>query len=395
MAQLDLGYALNLPPERAVEYMVSKGMRLSWNWHDTWKEAHAKAFTVARVVNMEVLKAIRAEVEEAIKGGTTQAEFMRKLAPRLKEMGWWGRSEQDDGKSVGLGNPWRLKVIYQTNLQTAYMAGRWKELQDNADARPYWRYVAVMDSRTRPAHRVLHGKVFRHDDPFWTKFFPPNGWGCRCRVRALAPDQLAGAPVESSAGRIDHEERRIGTNPETGETIRRPVHGYRLPSGQRFTPDPGWDYNPGQAAWQPDLNRYPSEVARQYLEGSISGPDFTRFFKGEVKGDFPVTVLDDRARKVLGTDGQVVKLSSDTLDKQSRSHPDLTPEEYRTLPRITEGEVVQQDDQRLVFFKSEGRLYKAVIKATRDRRELYVTSFQRADEGEKRRETKRGQAIEE
>ncbi|MBU2713723.1 hypothetical protein [Zooshikella harenae] len=24
------------------------------------------------------------------------------------------------------------------------------------------------------------------DDPFWHTHFPPNGWGCKCRVRALS-----------------------------------------------------------------------------------------------------------------------------------------------------------------------------------------------------------------
>lgn len=28
--------------------------------------------------------------------------------------------------------------------------------------------------------------TLRHDHPFWDTHFPPNGWGCKCRVVAVA-----------------------------------------------------------------------------------------------------------------------------------------------------------------------------------------------------------------
>ena len=36
--------------------------------------------------------------------------------------------------------------------------------------------------------------------------------------------------------------------------------------GKFFTPDPGWSYNPGKAAWQPDLSKYPDELIKQYRD---------------------------------------------------------------------------------------------------------------------------------
>ncbi|MEO5332146.1 MAG: phage minor head protein [Magnetococcus sp. YQC-5] len=400
MPTLDLGYALGLPPEKAIDFLTSKGMRFSWDWHDTWKEAHAKSFTVAKAVEMEVLKTIRAEVEAAIKSGATREEFMHKLSPQLKQMGWWGRVEMENGVKATLGSSWRLKNIYQTNLQTSFMAGRWKGMQDNADARPYWKYVAVMDSRTRPAHRAMHGKVFRYDDPFWSKFTPPNGWRCRCRMRALSVEDVksTGVHVESSGDRIGVEDQVVGKNSKTGEPIVRPVSFYRIsnPSGRgelKFKPDPGWDYNPGQAAWQPDLDRYGYRVASQYLEGAVTGPDFTRFFNRDVGGEFPVAVLDDRAMKALNSKTQVVKLSAETLEKQFKSHPELTIGEYQKLPRLTQGDTIQQGDHHLVFFKVEDRLYKGVVKSTRDNQELYMVTFYRTDEGEMRRDAKQSKGF--
>lgn len=395
MSSLEPGYAIGLPPEQAVEYMMSKGMRFSWDWHDTWKEAHAKAFTVAKVTSAEVLKTIRAEVEAAIKNGDTQTEFMRRLEPRLKQLGWWGRVEQEDGKGPMLGSSWRMSVIYRTNLQSAYSAGRWKGMKENAEARPYWMYVAVMDSRTRPAHRVLHGKIFRHDDPFWSKFYPPNGWGCRCRVRALSPRQIEeqNLPVESGHGKIGEEERMVGIDTRTKKEVWRPVSFYRMPNGAKFMSDPGFDYNPGEAAFQPNLDRFPTKTARQYLEGSVTGPDFARFVKGEVGGKVPVTVLDDKTKTALGSQSQTVYLSSDTMDKQRAHHPELSLDEYQKLPRLTDGQVIQQDDSRLVYFKVDGRLYKGVIKVTGNREELYLVSYYRTDESEMARDGRRGKRV--
>ncbi|WP_237172073.1 phage head morphogenesis protein [Pandoraea norimbergensis] len=76
---------------------------------------------------------------------------------------------------VQLGSPWRLQTIFvQTCKRRTCRAI--PAPAENVDDRPYWKYVAILDSRTRPSHRALNGKVFRYDDSFWSSFYPPNGW---------------------------------------------------------------------------------------------------------------------------------------------------------------------------------------------------------------------------
>ncbi len=245
---------LDLEPADAVRFFAGKGEALSWDYTETWREANVHAFTVAKATTLEVLRTIRTEVARAIGEGQTFESFKKALQPRLEELGWWGRQEVLDGDTgevtrVQLGSSRRLRTIYQTNVQTAYMAGRYKRYLDNVADRPYWQYVAVMDGRTRPAHAALHGRVWRWDDPAWDVIWPPNGWGCRCRVTALteAEFQLLGVQLERGADAIVDLQVPVGRD---GQTVAVKGVRYRDEAGREmvFRPDPGWDYNPG-AEW--------------------------------------------------------------------------------------------------------------------------------------------------
>jgi len=273
-----LAHCMSLPPKQAIAYLQAKGYAISWDWEEVWQQAQAKAFTVAKVMRLDLLQDIREAVEAALKEGQTLAAFTKVLAPTLKAKGWWGRQEHIDPDSgeitqVQLGSAWRLRTIYRTNLQTAYMAGRYAEQLSNAENRPFWKYVAVLDKHTRASHRAMNGKVFRHDDPFWQSFYPPNGWGCRCRVTTLSAGQVErqGLVVDASAGKLGTVQKVVSQ--KTGEvrdvatfTTVDPLTRKRIV----VSPDVGWSYNPGAASWQPELGSYGgslADLARHELKG--------------------------------------------------------------------------------------------------------------------------------
>lgn len=259
---VDLSYALKLPPEKAIDYLKSKGYKISWDWWEVWQSAHARVFTVAKVMSLEILQDIHKALVEALQEGKTFQEFKKELIPILQQKGWWGRKEID-GKKVELGSPRRLETIFRTNIQTAYMAGRYKTLIEDVDNRPYWQYVAVLDKKTRPSHEALHGKIFKYDDPFWDHFFPPNGFNCRCRVRALDEKEIKkkGLKVESSEGKIS--QKYVLISKKSQET--KPVAVYQDETN-RVETDPGWNYNPGKVFYEPDLSKYPQELKSMYAK---------------------------------------------------------------------------------------------------------------------------------
>ncbi|WP_175716577.1 phage minor head protein [Burkholderia anthina] len=242
---------LRLEPADAVAYFRSKGIEITWDWHEMRREAHAKGFTVAKATSVDVMHALRDMTDKAVRGEITFEQFKQQLRPQLQDLGWWGRQEVLDGETgeltmVQLGSNRRLRTIFQTNVAVAYSVGLYKRLRDNVDNRPYWRYLAVMDGRTRPSHRALHGKVFRWDDPIWDVIFPPNGWGCRCIVQALTEEEFQelGVPLLDGSQSIETIEVPIN---KAGDMMDVRVVRFvdELGREQIFRPDPGWDYNPG------------------------------------------------------------------------------------------------------------------------------------------------------
>jgi SPP1 gp7 family putative phage head morphogenesis protein len=225
---------IGLKPEEIIQWFKRKGYKISWNWQDTWQEAHTKAFTVAKAMRLDILSDIRNEVQKALEEGTTFETFKQNLKPILKAKGWWGKVKAKEVPSdvqlppdinpeqeVQLGSPYRLKTIYRTNISVAYAAGNYKNMVDNISNKPYWMYSAVLDQNTRPSHRALHGKVFRADDPIWDKIYPPNDWNCRCSV----------IPLDNG----DLEELNLKVEKSDASILK------QIKIGK------GWDYNVGKA----------------------------------------------------------------------------------------------------------------------------------------------------
>ncbi|EBF9679804.1 phage head morphogenesis protein, partial [Salmonella enterica subsp. enterica serovar Glostrup] len=158
----DLAWAMGLPPAEAVAYFESKGYAIGLHWHDVEAAAQAKAFTVAGVLKLDVLADIRRGMQDILNSGGTLRDFERQLTPVLERKGWLGKGlvvDEETGELHGKRlMPRRLETIFRTNMQSAYMAGRWRQQMATVGTHPYLQYVAVMDRRTRPSHAVLDGR---------------------------------------------------------------------------------------------------------------------------------------------------------------------------------------------------------------------------------------------
>jgi len=279
MNTLELSKIFGMEPEAAVRFLESKGYAITWDWHEMLDEARARAFTVAKVTRIDMLQDIRAALGKSLKDGLTLRDFQKSLTPLLQAKGWWGKQiivdSAGNAEVVQLGSPRRLKTIYQTNLQSAYMAGRYQAMKASADSHPYWQYVSVLDGKTRPSHRAMNGRIFRHDDGLWNTSFPPNGFNCRCRARPMSEFSVAreGRAPESSQGRLMQIEKEAGTDKRTGEVRKTTVTGMRVidASGKPviFAPDAGFNFNAGQSWAKPFTPPPLSGLPRTFMPGQV------------------------------------------------------------------------------------------------------------------------------
>jgi SPP1 gp7 family putative phage head morphogenesis protein len=261
----DIGHSINLPPKEAVRYLEAKNVVVTQGWRTLRDEQHARAATVANVSKADVVSDIYAELGRTLRSGGTFEQWKDNVIPRLQAKGWWkpdgpqpalakaGYVDQATGEIRKALTPSRLKTIFATNMQSAYMAGRYRQMMSMASEAPYWQYVAILDSRTRPAHRAMNGKIFKYDDPAWGAVFPPNGYRCRCRVRNFTQSEVTqrGMTVDSSAGKLS----RVEVPQADGSTMTVTRYSDKsLPSGH-FQPDAGFDHASGARFPRLDKNR--------------------------------------------------------------------------------------------------------------------------------------------
>ena len=174
-------------PTAVYEYLKSKKPQAHFDYDEIVHDAHKKAFTIAKMTNLDLLKDMQSSLTKAFKEGIGFDEWKNSVKPMLAKKGWLGNIKVKDPKTgeekeIYVGNR-RLRTIFNTNMRTAYAKARYESQMESLGE--YFRYTAVLDSRTREAHRKLHGKTLPKTDKFWDTNYPPNGWGCRCKVQVL------------------------------------------------------------------------------------------------------------------------------------------------------------------------------------------------------------------
>ena len=225
-----------LPFDEAIKFFRNKVPISDEEYKYLETETKKRAFSVAKITRLDILQDLLNELRKALETGETLQTFQKSVNQKMQDKGWKGLT------------PFRLDTIFRTNIQTAYMTGRYKQMKspDVVSERPYWLYSAVNDSATRPSHMAMNGIIRRFDDPIWEEWYPPNGFRCRCKVIALSKEAAQRRGLKVDQGQTDEY---IDKN--TGEIL-------------SLTPDKGFNHKPGVDDWSPDLTKYDNDVKKMF-----------------------------------------------------------------------------------------------------------------------------------
>lgn len=215
----------NKPFIEQVDFLRQKLNLPTEHYDDILKSAHDRAFVVAGATKADLLADFHDAINKAVLEGKSIQWFKKEFESIVQKHGWEGWT----GSDTKAGRDWRARIIYKTNLSASYAAGRYAQLThpDLLKSRPYWKYIHNDTvAHPRPLHVAWSGLVLRWDDPFWQTHFPPNGWGCRCRITAVSAKDYEGAQAPDEGVSIYKD--RAGNN-------------HVIPKGIDY----GWDYAPG------------------------------------------------------------------------------------------------------------------------------------------------------
>lgn len=126
------------------------------------------------------------------------------------------------------------KTEYDTALLAAESAANYQDLMRKSKIFPYWKYKTVGDDKVRQEHAALDGLILHYKDLRWEEIFPPNGWGCRCKIE----------PV------MLHEGKQVNI-----EEMQKQADKYMSTTDWQNAKMSGWGSNRGQAGIVFDKNQ--------------------------------------------------------------------------------------------------------------------------------------------
>lgn len=135
-----------------------------------------QAFTTAAVQDQRIRTRIQQALTDNLDKGQSKKDFAKVI------------DQEFDRAGLTRLNPGQISNIYYTNTSLAFGAGQMGKMMEVSGDFPYWKYSATMDTKTRPDHAALHGKIFRTGD---FTFWPPIGFRCRCTAIPLTARQAA------------------------------------------------------------------------------------------------------------------------------------------------------------------------------------------------------------
>lgn len=173
---------LSAPFMDAVRLFLARSIVDPEEFYARLDQTVARSFTATLLAKGRVRDLAFASLEKALSEGMSLRQFADAIHAEEISLG------------ITPSKHGYLRTVFDTNVATAYSAGRDEQLTNPAviEAVPMRVYVAVIDDRTRSDHIDMHGKMWdaRETDE-WREYQGPNGFNCRCQVISSEDETLA------------------------------------------------------------------------------------------------------------------------------------------------------------------------------------------------------------
>jgi len=168
----------SLPWAEAEEAFLTRLGMSSEEFYALAEAYRGRAWTLTHIADHQMMLRIKEQLQASIESGGTLQEFRKWLAQDVKP-----------GMDAATALEWTgayTQTVFRMATFTSYSSGRWKQITDPdvVEEFGYLMYDAVNDDRTRDDHAEMDGKVWRREE-FPDYWWPPNGFNCRCEVRAV------------------------------------------------------------------------------------------------------------------------------------------------------------------------------------------------------------------
>jgi hypothetical protein len=171
---------LRLPFNEAIAYFRSKVSIPTKSFKKMEEGYHDFAFSITGLTKGSLLDDARWLIDKAIADGTSFDVFKKQWNRLIGRKGWEPKGDKNR----------RLYIIYDTNVRSAYGAGRGQQMSDPdvAAKRPYilWRHRDSPNPRVN--HQQLDNKAIALSNPFWNKVNVPAGFSCRCGIFSVTKE---------------------------------------------------------------------------------------------------------------------------------------------------------------------------------------------------------------
>lgn len=152
----------------------------------------------------------------------------------------WSEIEHEFDKLNDTYNRNWLQAEYNFAVNASQQAANWANT--DPDGRYNLQYRTALDEKVREQHQALEGITLPKENEFWDKFYPPNGWNCRCTAVEVRKSKYAESDTEEAMRKGEAATSQIGKdgknrleifrfNPGKEEKLFPPAHPYNKVKG--------------------------------------------------------------------------------------------------------------------------------------------------------------------